>query len=412
MLTGLSYEDALAKARPGLRYKIEKSVELLRKAERLALRYDAESGFYLAFSGGKDSQTLYHIAEIAGVKFGAHFSPTTVDPPQLIRFIRKNYPEVEFGRVDKSMYQMAKEMGMVPTMKLRWCCAKFKESAGAGKVTLTGVRRAESIKRAKRKEVEVSGHKFSGNIEEFDGWSAEQIRKKFKNINQDEFSRDGEQELRCINGKDSIIVNPILDWTDADVWEFLNKVVQVPHCELYDPPFNRHRIGCILCPMSSMKTKLRDIELYPHAKEKWLEVFEYFIGGRGTTQTISGESGANPGVLRSRGGNLLQAQPEETLTDGRRSASESQSRKNCGTTRRPLRLYSQRAGQLLPPPESGRRHKVYTPQGFTRNGKPRWGEAGVSMSAEVLFDWWLTHDSWEVFKDRLQTPSLFEEDNQ
>ena len=411
MLTGLSYEDALAKARPGLRYKIEKSVELLRKAERLALRYDAEGGFYLAFSGGKDSQTLYHIAEIAGVKFGAHFSPTTVDPPQLIRFIRKNYPEVEFGRVDKSMYQMAKEMGMVPTMKLRWCCAKFKESAGAGKVTLTGVRRAESIKRAKRKEVEVSGHKFSGNIEEFDGWSAEQIRKKFKNINQDEFSRDGEQELRCINGKDSIIVNPILDWTDADVWEFLNKVVQVPHCELYDPPYNRHRIGCILCPMSSMKTKLRDIELYPHAKEKWLEVFEYFIGG-GTTQAISGESGANPGVLRSRGG-----QPITSTT--RRNSRGWQQKCIRKPVEEELRNNPQTATALLAksraiiaPPESGKRHKVYTPQGFTRNGKPRWGEAGVSMSAEVLFDWWLTHDSWEVFKDRLQTPSLFGEDNQ
>jgi len=58
-------------------------------------------------------------------------------------------------------------------------------------------------------------------------------------------------------------------------------VVEVPHCELYDPPYNQHRIGCILCPMSSAKQKMRDIELYPHVKQKWLEVFEYFIGGGG-----------------------------------------------------------------------------------------------------------------------------------
>ena len=148
-----------------------------------------------------------------------------------------------------------------------------------GQVTLTGVRHAESIKRAQRKLVEVSGHKFAGDLDEFDTWSRERIEKKFKNINQDEFSRDKAQEIRCINGKDSIIINPIIEWSDADVWDFLNKVVEVPHCELYDPPYNRHRIGCILCPMSSMKTKLRDIELYPHAKQKWLEVFEYFIGG-------------------------------------------------------------------------------------------------------------------------------------
>ena len=107
------------------------------------------------------------------MKFTAHFSPTTVDPPQLMRFIRRQYPEVIWGKVDKSMYQAAKEMGMVPTMKLRWCCAKFKESSGAGKVTLTGVRHAESVKRAKRKEVEVSGHKFAGDLAEFFDWSAE-----------------------------------------------------------------------------------------------------------------------------------------------------------------------------------------------------------------------------------------------
>ena len=182
------------------------------------------------------------------------------------------------------MYQAAKEMGMVPTMKLRWCCAKFKESAGAGKVTLTGVRHAESVNRAKRKEVEVSGHKFAGNLDEFNTWSEQRIAKKFKNINQDEFTREKTQEIRCINGKDSIIINPIIEWTDADVWQFLNKVMQVPHCELYDPPYNRHRIGCILCPMSTKKTKLRDIELYPWAKKEWLKVFDSFVRGGGTIQ--------------------------------------------------------------------------------------------------------------------------------
>ena len=344
MRVGITLDEALQKARPGLRYRIEQSVALLRKAEKLALMYDAEEGFFLAFSGGKDSQALYHVAELAGVAFKAHFSPTTVDPPQLMRFIRKSYPEVEWGKVDKSMYQVAREMGMVPTMKLRWCCAKFKESSGAGKVTLTGVRHAESIKRAQRKSVEVSGHKFAGDIDEFFDWSEEKIAKKVKNLNQDEFSRDKEQEVRCINGKDSIIINPIIEWTDADVWDFLNKVVEVPHCELYDPPYNRHRIGCILCPMSSYKTKLRDIELYPYAKKEWLKVFEYFVGG-GTTQTIPPQSSGNQRVLHSRGGNLLPSQPEKTCRDGRTS----ESRDGYKPTPKPLKLYAKRASELPPP---------------------------------------------------------------
>lgn len=143
MRSGITLEQALAKARPGLRYRIEQSVATLRKGERLALRYNPEDGYYLAFSGGKDSQALYHVAELAGVKFKAHFSPTTVDPPQLIRFIRRNYPEVEFGKVDMSMYDVARQMGMVPTMKLRWCCAKFKEASGGASHTYGSPSRRE-----------------------------------------------------------------------------------------------------------------------------------------------------------------------------------------------------------------------------------------------------------------------------
>ena len=39
--------------------KIDYSIALLRKAESMALRLDPENGFYLAFSGGKDSQGYY-----------------------------------------------------------------------------------------------------------------------------------------------------------------------------------------------------------------------------------------------------------------------------------------------------------------------------------------------------------------
>lgn len=252
-----------------LRQKIEYSIALLKKAEKLAVRYDSEDGFFLAFSGGKDSQALYHIAEMAGIKFKAHFSPTTVDPPQLIRFIRKQYPDVVFGKVKKNIYQVAVEKQILPSMRIRWCCAEFKENAGAGKVTLIGIRHQESARRSKRKEVEVSGRKFSGYLDQFEEWSAVQMKKKYKNLNQDQFSYDKEKEIRCINGKDSILISPIIDWTERDVWEFLNDVVKVPHCELYDKGYKR--IGCILCPMSSPKQKRREMQDFPHVKEKWLQ---------------------------------------------------------------------------------------------------------------------------------------------
>lgn len=48
-----------------LNQKMDYSIALLRKAEKLAMQY-SDKGFFLAFSGGKDSQALYHIAREGG----------------------------------------------------------------------------------------------------------------------------------------------------------------------------------------------------------------------------------------------------------------------------------------------------------------------------------------------------------
>lgn len=271
MITNLTLEQALLKASPILRKQIQWSVDLLRKSEALALKYDADNGFYVGFSGGKDSQALLHIVQLAGVKHNPFFSPTSVDPPQLIRFIRTHYPEVEFIPLRESIYDVFRRTKVLPGHRIRWCCAVFKEKCGENKVTLTGVRKEESARRSKRNEVEVSRHKFSGNLDEFENYSARVIKRKFKNLNQDEFSDAKESEVRCINGKDKIIINPIINWTERDVWEFLNDVVEVPHCELYDAPYNQSRIGCIMCPMASTKNIIAQMNMFPYVREKWIQ---------------------------------------------------------------------------------------------------------------------------------------------
>ena len=264
----------LGRAKSGLRAKIEYSIELCRKAAKIAPMYDDEGYLWLGFSGGKDSQALYHIAQLSGVKFKAFFSPTSVDPPEVIRFIRKNYPEVEFTPLKKSIYSEFLKRKCLPSMKIRWCCAEFKEKGGANKVVLVGVRNSESVKRSKRKEVEVTDHKFSGDFDGFNEWSEKRRIKKQKKLAKDkaqfdQFSEHKEQMVTCINGKDKIVVSPIIHWSDDDVWEFLNEVVRVPHCELYDK--GRTRIGCIMCPMSKKSQILKDIEEYPHVYEKWVK---------------------------------------------------------------------------------------------------------------------------------------------
>ena len=273
----VKYEDAIKRCKPSFRSKLEHSVTLLRKAEGLAKMYDNDDGFFLAFSGGKDSQALYHVTKMAGVLFKGHFSPTSVDPPDLIRFIKNEYPSVEWGHLDFSIYQRAVERRILPTMRVRWCCADFKETAGAGKVTLIGIRKEESARRAKRHEVEVSNKKFSGSLDEFEDWSKAEIERKTKRktkrkINEDEFSVKSDSEVHCINGKDSILISPIFDWTEKDIWYFLDKIIGAPHCKLYDEGYKR--IGCILCPMSSPKSKQRDIERFPHVKRNWIKAIK------------------------------------------------------------------------------------------------------------------------------------------
>lgn len=285
MKTEIKLEEALERASSRLREKMLHSVSLLRRAEKIALSYDHDDGFYLAFSGGKDSQALIHIAQLAGVRFKAHYSPTSIDPPAVIRFIRKEYPEVCFEKLQCSIFAKAVEKGILPSQNIRWCCDEFKEHAGAGKVTLIGIRKAESARRNKRNEVEMSSHKFSGDLDGLDEYRRKKLQKSKGTpsvANTDAI--ENETITGCISGKDSLLISPIIYWTEKDVWEFLNDVVRVPHCVLYDQGWKR--LGCICCPMSSHKQKVRELKLYPHIKEKWLQAIMAIRKGGGCTNYL------------------------------------------------------------------------------------------------------------------------------
>lgn len=296
----ITLAEALNRASARLRKKMLHSVELLQKAEKIALNYDAEQGYFLAFSGGKDSQALYHIAQLAGVRFNGHMNLTSVDPPEVIRFVKKNYPEVELKKPGKSIFQSAVERQILPTMRVRWCCAEYKETAGAGKVTLIGIRKAESSRRAKRNEVEINNRKFSGDLDGLEEYRQEQkakrIRRKSREDGVNITNADEEQTLGCIHGKESLLISPIIYWTEQDVWEFLNDVVKVPHCSLYDEGW--HRIGCIGCPMSSHKQKMLENERYPHVRRSWIKAIKAIRNGGGYSKKItSGGTSKRTGCL-------------------------------------------------------------------------------------------------------------------
>lgn len=219
--------------------KVEKAIETIQKAESLALKYQ-DYGFHLAFSGGKDSMVIYELCKMAGVKFRPVMQVTTLDPPELMRFIRKNYPDVIMERPEINFYNLIIKKMALPTRRMRFCCEYLKEQAGAGTVTIIGIRRAESNQRAKRNELEISGRKYSNSL--------------------DQFNIDNKNQILCIHGKDKILLSPIIDWTHADVWKFIRKR-NLEYCELYDQGYTR--IGCMFCPMASVKTKRLDLKRYP-----------------------------------------------------------------------------------------------------------------------------------------------------
>ena len=75
-------------------------------------------------------------------------------------------------------------------------------------------------------------------------------------------------------------INPIIDWSDGEVWEFI-KEYNIPYCCLYDEGFKR--LGCIGCPMGTVKNRKREFERWPKYKALYLKAFEQMIENRGGT---------------------------------------------------------------------------------------------------------------------------------
>ena len=180
--------------------------------------FEPPEGYYLAFSGGKDSIVILDLAKQAGVKFDAHYHMTTVDPPELVRFIR-TFPEVHLDKPAMSMWQLIRHKGMLPTRHARYCCEVLKEGGGRGRRIVTGIRWAESSRRSKRQQVE-----------------------------------------NCMRGGRKTFVNPILEWTDEDVWEYI-KFRSLAYCSLYDEGFSR--LGCVLCPLAGPEAQAREAIRWP-----------------------------------------------------------------------------------------------------------------------------------------------------
>lgn len=127
------------------------------KKEKRAIEYlksfqPESEPYYLCYSGGKDSDVIRILAQLAGVKHDIVHNHTTVDAPETVRYVR-SIPNVQVDYPAETMWQLIVRKGMPPTRLMRYCCSELKERGGQGRVKILGVRWAES---ANRKEAQIS----------------------------------------------------------------------------------------------------------------------------------------------------------------------------------------------------------------------------------------------------------------
>lgn len=261
-----------------------------RAIEYLRLFEPQTEPYYLCYSGGKDSDTIRILAELAGVKHDIVNSHTTVDAPETVRYIR-SIPNVQIQYPERTMWQLIVDKGMPPTRLMRYCCAELKERGGKGRVKITGVRKAESKARADNSGlVKILGkpktvQRELAQTENID-W---QVTPKGGVILNTDNAETRQFVEKCYRTTSSMI-NPIVDWEDSDVWDFLRHY----GCKsnpLYEEGFER--IGCIGCPLGGYCSMKREFQRYPKYKENYIAAFDRMIKRRTelgkTTEWKSGE---------------------------------------------------------------------------------------------------------------------------
>lgn len=238
--------------------RVERSIAQMKLAAGMSERY-YDKPLLLCYSGGKDSDALVELALMSGIDFEVQHSRTTVDAPETVYHVRQVFDRLKGKGISchvrnptykgekVSMWTLIPQKQMPPTRLVRYCCKVLKETGGKGRAIATGVRRSESTARRSRT--------FANNFSQarpaaLDFDDAASLFEDAENAieHDDNFIRS------CrIRGKTSF--QPIVEWTDDDVWQFIDeRGIEVN--PLYEDGFKR--VGCIGCPFASPTERERE----------------------------------------------------------------------------------------------------------------------------------------------------------
>lgn len=270
-----------------LKSKVEESLKIMRLAADMSLDFYKEP-IVICYSGGKDSDCLLHIAEtcLKPNEYEVLHSHTTVDAPETVYHIRKQFDRLKEKGVKATidyheyidqdgnkkrvtMWNLIPQRGIAPTRLARYCCSQLKESGTPNRLAALGVRGGESVKRQGRDVFGVRG----GSYREATFFSLDHTAEVYEESK----TRDAVWDCKLIeimrkNG--DTVVNPIYDWTDRDVWEYIRQE-GIETNPLYEKGYSR--IGCIGCPMGSYKQKLKEFSDYPTYKRAYIRAFDKMV---------------------------------------------------------------------------------------------------------------------------------------
>lgn len=261
--------------------KVDTAVKRLKEAAAMSQTL-YEQPLVITYSGGKDSDTILKLAQIAKIPFEVLHSHTTVDAPETVYHVRKTFLELELADIKcdidyhvrpdgtrTTMWNLIPKKLMPPTRTARYCCAELKEGGGKGRFIVTGVRWDESNARKKNRGIlEVIASKRENKIV---------------------LSNDNDEDRRLFETcqmKGKRVVNPIVDWTTRDVLDFCSDN-KVRLCPLYSNGWRR--VGCVGCPIARTSMRYNEFAQYPTYKKAYIAAFDRMIEERNRRGKIEGK---------------------------------------------------------------------------------------------------------------------------
>lgn len=186
--------------------KVDFSIKLLRSIPQ-------DGPIEVSYSGGKDSDVILRLTQMAGIPYEAIYKNTTIDPPGTIAHCKANGVTIVNPKI--RFFELVSQKG-IPTRRARFCCSELKEYKIHDRA-IQGIRRSESSARKKRYKEPTYCRLYSKD--------------------------------NCVE-----VYLPILEWTNEDIARFIEEQGIKCHPLYYDGDGNFHverRLGCIGCPMKS-----------------------------------------------------------------------------------------------------------------------------------------------------------------